>query len=80
MNAFRERCVTLRKKGYSIIEIMKATGRAKSSVHTHIKDIPLSKKRIKQYRAAAGRQIRKYAIARKGKSARSFQIAGGRNI
>lgn len=73
MNAFRERCITLRKKGYSIIEIMKATGRAKSSVHTHIKDIPLSKNRIEQYRVAAGRRIRKYAIARKGKSARSFR-------
>lgn len=73
MNAFRERCITLRKKGYSIIEIMKATGRAKSSVRTHIKDIPLSKKRIEQYRATAGRRIRKYAIARKGKSTRPFK-------
>jgi len=72
MNQFKERCIALRKKGYSIIEIMKATGRAKSSIHTHIKDIPLSKERIEQYRTASGRRIRKFAIARKGKSMRSF--------
>ncbi len=52
---------------------MKATGRAKSSVHTHIKDIPLSKKRIKQYRIASGRWIRKFALARRGKSEHSFR-------
>ncbi len=63
----------LRKRGYSIIEIMKATGRAKSSIHTHIKDIPLSKDRIEQYRIASGRRIREFAIARKGKSARPFK-------
>lgn len=73
MNSFKEQCVDLRKKGYSIIEIMKATGRAKSSVHTHIKDIPLSKERIEQYRIASGKRIREFAIARKGKSARPFK-------
>jgi len=73
MSAFKEQCVDLRERGYSIIEIMKATGRAKSSVHTHIKDIPLSKERIDQYRIASGRRIREFAIARKGKSARPFK-------
>lgn len=73
MNSFKEQCVDLRERGYSIIEIMKATGRAKSSVHTHIKDIPLSKERVEQYRTAAGKRIRKFAIARKGKSTRPFR-------
>lgn len=73
MNAFRQRCITLRKKGYSIIEIMEATGRAKSSIYTHIKDIPLSAERMKQYRIASGEWIRKFALARKGKSDRPFR-------
>ena len=70
---FKEQCIVLRKKGYSIIEIMKATGRAKSSIHTHIKDIPLSAKRIQQYKIAAGKRIKKFALARKGKSIRPFK-------
>ncbi len=71
--SFREQCIDLRKKGYSIIKIMEATGRAKSSIHTHIKDIPLSEDRKRQIRIASGNRIRKFAIARKGKSARSFR-------
>ncbi|MDP2655150.1 MAG: LAGLIDADG family homing endonuclease [bacterium] len=73
MNLFKERCIALRKEGYSIIEIMKVTGRAKSSIHTHIKDIPLSDKRIQQYKIAAGKRIRKFSLARKGKSIRTFR-------
>lgn len=73
MKTFEEQCVTLRKKGCSIIEIMKVTGRAKSSVYTHIKNIPLSDERIQQYKAASGKRIRKFALARKGKSVRSFR-------
>ena len=73
MNLFKEQCIALRKEGYSIIEIMKATGRAKSSIHTHIKDIPLSDERIQQYKIAAGKRIRKFALARKGKSVRPFK-------
>ncbi|MHB1163366.1 MAG: LAGLIDADG family homing endonuclease [Minisyncoccota bacterium] len=70
---FKTQCVTLRNKGYSINEIMEVTGRAKSSIHTHIKGIPLSKERMKQYRESSGKWIRKFALARKGKSVRSFR-------
>lgn len=70
---FKERCISLRKKGYSIIEIMKATGRAKSSIYPYIKDIPLSKERIREYRESSGKWIRRFALARKGKSVRSFR-------
>lgn len=73
MKAFKEQCIALRKKGYSIIEIMKATGKAKSSIYTHIKDIPLSSERIRDIRKASGKRIRKFSIARKGKSIRPFQ-------
>lgn len=71
--SFKEQCVDLRKKGYSLIEIMKATGRAKSSIRVHIKDIPLSEKRLKEIKKASGEWIRKFALARKGKSVRSFK-------
>lgn len=67
---FKERCLALRKKGYSITEIMRVTGRAKSSIYLHVKDIPLSAKRIQQYRIDSGKRIRKYALARKGRSVR----------
>lgn len=76
MNAFKEKCIALRKKGYSIIEIMEATGGAKSSVHMHIKDIPLSEKRLREIKEASGKRIRKFALARKGKSERSFRPFG----
>ena len=70
MNDFKERCTALRKQGKSIGEIVKITGRAKSSVYLHIKDIPLSEERRAMMRAAAAARIRKYPIARKGKSLR----------
>ncbi len=73
MNVFKEQCIALRKKGYSITEIVMATGRAKSSIYPHIKDIPLSDERIQQYKIAAGKRIRKFALARKGKSVRAFK-------
>lgn len=73
MNSFREQCIELRKQDKSIIDIMKITGRAKSSIHTHIKDIPLSEERIQQYKAAAGDRIKKFALERKGKSQRPFK-------
>lgn len=50
-----------------------ATGRAKSSVYPHIKDIPLSKERVRLYKIASGKRIRKFALARKGKSTRVFK-------
>lgn len=73
MNVFKEQCITLRKKGYSITEIVMATGRAKSSIYPHIKDIPLSEERVRQYKVASGERIKKFALARKGKSVRAFK-------
>lgn len=70
--SFKEQCIDLRKKGYSIVEIMKVTGRAKSSIRLHIKDIPLSENRLEEIKKASGDRIKKFAIARKGKSSRSF--------
>lgn len=72
MNTFKEECVRLREEGRSLSEIMALTGRPKSSVYAHIHSIPLAEKRIIERRIASGNHIRKYALARKGKSARSF--------
>jgi intein/homing endonuclease len=70
--SFKEHCIALRREGKSIIEVMKITGRAKSSVHGHIKDIPLSAVRRKEIGKASGDRIRTFALARKGKSVRRF--------
>ncbi len=72
MDSFKEQCIALRKQDKSVIEIMKITGRPKTSIYQHIKDIPLSPARIQQYRAAAAARIKKYPLERKGKSVRQF--------
>ncbi len=70
--SFRERCIALRKEGCSILEIMRATGRPKTSVYAHIHDLPLSEERVKEIRKASGKRIRVFGSARKGTSARPF--------
>lgn len=72
MKTFKELCIELRRQDKSIIEIMRITGRPKTSIYAHIKDMPLSAKRTERFRAASGKRIRKFALARKGKSARTF--------
>jgi hypothetical protein len=52
---------------------VQATGRPKTSIYFHVKDIPLPAKKLRAIRAAQGRRIRKYALARKGKSIRPFR-------
>lgn len=74
MKTFKELCIELRKQDRSIVEIMKITGRPKTSIYTHIKDIPLSGERIKQYKNDSGKWIREFALVRKGKSTRAFKM------
>lgn len=71
--SFKEQCITLRKQGRSIIQIMQITGRPKTSVYFHIQNLPLSAARMERYRKASGRWIRQFALARKGKSVRVFR-------
>ncbi len=71
--SFREQCIALRKEGYSIVEIMAVTGKAKSSIYAHIRNIPLSEERLKEIKKASGERVRKFALARKGKSKREFR-------
>lgn len=73
MKSFKERCVELRKQDKSIDEIMKITGRPKSSVYQHIKDIPLSSARLRSGREATIKRLNQYSLKRKGKSVRTFR-------
>ncbi|OGG47543.1 hypothetical protein A2671_00640 [Candidatus Kaiserbacteria bacterium RIFCSPHIGHO2_01_FULL_49_13] len=73
MNGFKEQCLELRKKDYTLPEIVKITGRSKTSVYFHIRDFPLSVKKLSAIRELQGAQIRVYALARKGKSVRGFR-------
>lgn len=70
--SFKDECILLRKQDHSIVEIMRITGRPKTSVYAHIRDLPLSEKRIQSYKKASGKHIRQFAIARTGKSERVF--------
>ena len=69
---FKEQCIRLRRQDKSIGEIVKITGRPKSSVYTHIHNIPLSATKLARVQAAAIARIKKYPAARKGKSVRHF--------
>lgn len=73
MSTFKRRCLDLRKNGHSLTEIIKITGRPKSSVYFHISKIPLDRERQKVSIVASGIRARKLALARKGKSKRSFK-------
>jgi intein/homing endonuclease len=76
MNSFKQQCIALRKKDKTIIEIMAITGRAKSSIYTHIKNIPLSQKKQEKISEQSRKQARANAGARKGKSLRPIKIFG----
>ena len=73
MKSFKEQCVALRKRDKTINEIMAITGRSKSSIYTHIKDISLSKEKLDLVSAQSRAQALKNAEKRRGVSARSFK-------
>ncbi|MEX0932404.1 MAG: LAGLIDADG family homing endonuclease [Parcubacteria group bacterium] len=73
MNPFKEKCIKLRKQGYTLKEIMLMTGKPKTSVYFHISDIPLSQSKIDSIKKAAGIRAKRIAEARKGKSIRTFK-------
>lgn len=72
MNAFKEKCVELRKANYSLIEISKITGRPKTSVYFHIKNIPLNQEKLDLVKSQRIARIVPFSGARKGKSVRGF--------
>lgn len=66
MNSFKQQCIALRKKDKTIIEIMAITGRSKSSIHFHIKDIPLSQKKLEKISEHSKKRALALSGARKG--------------
>lgn len=52
---------------------MEITGRSKSSIYPHIKNIPLSARRKLRARANTIGRLKQYALAKKGISARSYK-------
>jgi hypothetical protein len=73
MNIFKEKCIELRRSDHTILEISKITGRAKSSIYFHIKNIPLSLEKQKQIKNNNSLRISAFSIAKKGKSERKFK-------
>lgn len=71
-------CKKLRRKGYTLGEIMKATKRPKGSVYFHIQSIPISKRLKKRIQTIKGKNIQgkglKRGISRLKRSIRSFHI------
>lgn len=70
---FKERCIALRERDYSLGEIVRITGRPKTSVYVHIHSIPLSKRKWERIRIRNKTHLQRVALARKGKSNRPFK-------
>ncbi|MCH8888939.1 hypothetical protein IID26_00745 [Patescibacteria group bacterium] len=73
MNNFKQQCVVLRSQDHTLPEIVKITGRPKTSVYFHIRDIPLSTQKLRMIQDASRTRIIRMSENRKGKSSRSFK-------
>lgn len=73
MNSFKAQCISLRKRDFTLAEIMEKTGRSKTSVYFHIRNIPLSTQKQREIKRRSGERGRKVALLRKGKSERPFR-------
>ena len=71
MKSFKQHCIALRKKDRTLNEISKITGRSKTSVFYHIKNIPLGKAKQSKIRNQTIERAKKVAANRKGKALRS---------
>ncbi len=65
---FKKTCVNYRKSGLSLNEIVKRTGRSKTSIYFHIQNIPLNSKRRKEISLSASKRILEINAQKKGKS------------
>jgi len=74
MNTFKQQCIELRRKDHTLNEIMSMTGRAKTTIYAHIKDIPLSVGKREDIANNSIKLARKVAASRKGKSKRPHKI------
>jgi hypothetical protein len=68
MKSFKQQCIELRKKDKTLNEIVAITGRSKSSVYAHIKEVELSAKKQAAIRRATITQAKNVAASRRGKA------------
>ena len=73
MNAFKQRCIELRRKDYTLGEIVEITGRPKTSIHFHIRNIQLSSGKRSSIKVARAESARRLAAGRRGKSAQLYK-------
>ena len=73
MGAFKQQCIELRKQDYTLPEIVRITGRPKSSVHFHTQNIPLSAAKHRSISESSAARAREIARKRRGVSARFFK-------
>ncbi len=73
MNAFKQQCIDLRRRDYTLPEIVRITGRPKTSVHFHIQNLPLSESKRRSISESSARRAREIALKRRGVSARLFK-------
>lgn len=73
MKSFKQICIDLRRKDHTLNEIMILTGRSKSTVYQHIKDIPLSAEKRLQIAENSRKLALRVADARRGIAKRPFK-------
>ncbi|KKW44592.1 MAG: hypothetical protein UY94_C0019G0002 [Parcubacteria group bacterium GW2011_GWA2_56_21] len=73
MNSFKQQCIELRRRDFTLPEIVKATGRPKTSVHFHIRNLPLSENKLRAISASNAERARAIARKRRGLSTRLFK-------
>ncbi len=73
MKTSKQICVGLRKRDHTLSEIVKITGLAKSTVHFHIQNLPLSRAKQLEISMATASRARHMAAKRRGISARHFK-------
>lgn len=72
-NSFKQICLDLRKKDYTLNEIVKMTGRSKTTVYFHIQGIPLSEKKRQEIANNSKRVARTISSSRRGVALRPFK-------
>jgi intein-encoded DNA endonuclease-like protein len=70
MLSFKEQCIKLRKEDKTLNEIVTITGRSKTSVYFHIKNISLSARKQREISQNVRLQAKRVAANRKGKALR----------
>ena len=73
MKSFKQQCIELRKKDCTLNEIAKITGRPKTSIYVHIRNIPLSKNKRREISENSRQLALRVADSRRGRALRPFK-------